>query len=142
MKSEDITADETIPPYSGSIKCVGHSFGSGSQPYIPILEVLPSNKVNFAACSREESLYQTVEVHNTSDTPTYFRFSPDVDQIFRVYPNAGLIAGKSFVVIVFEFTPKEFKAYNTTISCHLNHNTSNTLNFHVHGYASEPELSL
>lgn len=91
LKSEDITADETIPPYSGTIKCVGHSFGAGSQPYIPILEVYPSNKVFFAACSREESLYQTVEIHNTSDTPTYFRFSPDVEKIFSVYPNAGLI---------------------------------------------------
>lgn len=30
LKSEDITADETIPPYSGSIKTVGHSFGAGS----------------------------------------------------------------------------------------------------------------
>lgn len=30
LKSEDITADETIPPYSGFIGCVGHSFGSGS----------------------------------------------------------------------------------------------------------------
>lgn len=81
-------------------------------------------------------------MHNTSDTPTYFKFSPDVDKIFKVFPHAGLIEGKSFVVIVIEFAPKEFKAYNTTLSCHLNHNLSNNLNFHVHGYCSEAELAL
>lgn len=40
---EEITADETIPPYCGSITCVGHSFAEGSTPYIPILEAIPSN---------------------------------------------------------------------------------------------------
>lgn len=46
------------------------------------------------------------------------------------------------MVIVIEFVPKEFKAYDSVLTCHLNHNLSNVLKVKVHGYASEPELSL
>jgi hypothetical protein len=60
--SQDLIGDETVPPYSGTLRCVGHSFGMSSQPFIPILEFTPSNKIFFAACSLEDSLYQTVEI--------------------------------------------------------------------------------
>lgn len=111
-KTENFTADETIPPYYSLIRCVGHSFGDGSQPYIPILKLHPSDQVFFAACSREESLYQTVELHNLSDTPSYYKFSPDTTKTFRVFPSCGLVESKSFVILTIEFNPKEFKAYD------------------------------
>jgi hypothetical protein len=137
-----VSADETIPPYYSSIRCVGHSFGDGSQPYIPNLKAHPSEHVYFAACSREESLYQTIELHNLSDTPTYFRFNPDPSRTFRVYPIAGVVEGKGFCILIVEFAPKDFRAYEQTLHCHLNHSASNSLKLHVSGYCSEPSLSL
>jgi hypothetical protein len=38
----DFSSKEMIPTFSGSINCVGHSFGINSQPYIPIVELRPS----------------------------------------------------------------------------------------------------
>lgn len=156
--SIDLIGDETVPPYSGSIKCVGHSFNIHSQPFIPILEFSPSNKISFAACSLQDSLYQTVEIQNNvtsktkiyffqtqsylnqSDTPTYFKFLPDPTKTYKVYPNSGLVEGKSFFILTIEFRPTEYKAYNNHLTCNLNHNSSNTLSLYTHGYCSKPKL--
>lgn len=47
---EDYIADEIFPPFIGGISCVGHSFGPASLVFIPMVEMLPSNKVR---CSVE-----------------------------------------------------------------------------------------
>ncbi|KAL4426641.1 hypothetical protein ABPG74_018719 [Tetrahymena malaccensis] len=138
----DLIGDETVPPYSGSLRCVGHSFGINSQPFIPILEFSPSNKIYFSACSLEDSIYQTVEIKNNSDTPTYFKFLPDPSKTYRVYPNAGMVEGKSFFIVTIEFRPTEYKAYNNVLTCSLNNNSSTTLNLYTHGYCSKPKLHL
>ncbi|EGR30025.1 hypothetical protein IMG5_144000 [Ichthyophthirius multifiliis] len=137
-----LNQNETIPPYSSSIKCVGHSFGLNCQPFIPILQFNPSNKITFNACSLQESLYQTVELSNLSDTPTFFKFLPDLSKSYRIFPNVGIIQAKSFIILTIEFIPSEYKAYNNTLSCYLNHNASNILNLHLHGFCSKPKLSL
>lgn len=38
-------ADETFPPFSGSVSCVGHSFDPHSLVFIPMAELFPSNTV-------------------------------------------------------------------------------------------------
>ena len=96
----------------------------------------------FPACALQDSVYQTVELHNLGDTPAFFKFSPDVTKITRVHPNQGLILGKSFVILTLEFIPKEHKAYNINLTCHLNHNHSNSHHLSLHGYCSEPKLEL
>ncbi len=37
--------DEMVPSIEGSIFCIGHSFPEGSQPFIPILSLKPTNKI-------------------------------------------------------------------------------------------------
>ena len=49
--------EEMVPSLSGSIFCVGHSFSEGCQPFIPIMNVSPSNKVHFKPCALGESVY-------------------------------------------------------------------------------------
>ena len=138
----DFQTEETLPPFCVDLRCIGHSFGDGSQPFIPNVKPLPSDNVFFSACSKEESLYQTLELHNYNDTPTYFKFSPDPNKIFRVFPNVGLIEGKSFQIVLVEFLPTEFRAYDQVLNCYLNHNFSNPLKIAVHGFCSEPSLQL
>ena len=89
-----------------------------------------------------ESVYQTLELVNRTDTPTYFKFQKDMDQVFRVFPPNGIVEGKSFTIITFEFCPPLPKTYSQTLSCSLNHNMGNQLHIHLHGYSSEPKLSL
>lgn len=137
-----VLEDELQPPISGVVNCVGHSFSIVSQPFIPILDVLPSNRVIFQPCSIGESVYATVHLVNKTDTPTYFRFSPDVNRIFRAYPTCGLVEGKAFQVIIMEFSPSTAKIYAGSLSCSLNHNLSEQLTFKLLGYCCEPKLEL
>jgi hypothetical protein len=44
-KFEDALNEEVDPPLCLNIKCVGHSFAPGSQVFIPMVKVSPSNKV-------------------------------------------------------------------------------------------------
>jgi hypothetical protein len=131
-----------MPPLSGTIKCVGHSFGPSSMTFIPIMELRPSKSVIFAPCKPQESTYQTVELVNLSDTPTYFKITGDVHRIFRVYPKAGLIEGKSFAILTIEFTPTEYKLYNNLMVIHLNNSSGNPLQLHLSGMCSEPKIQL
>lgn len=116
-----------MPPLHGIVRCVGNSFGIPSSAYIPIMKLYPSKNIVFAPSKIGESKYQTVELINDSDTPTYFRVSPDANKIFRVFPKAGLIEGRSFQILTLEFTPKANKSYNSTIPIHLNGSNGNPL---------------
>ncbi len=68
-----------------------------------MVKVSPSNKVIFPPASVNESVYQTVQIVNTSDTPVYFKILGDTTKTFRAYPPVGLIGGKSFGLVCFEF---------------------------------------
>lgn len=72
-KYEDAMNEEIDPPTCLNLKLVGHSFPPGSQPFIPMVKVSPSHKVTFATTGPYESVYQTVQIVNTSDTPVYYK---------------------------------------------------------------------
>ena len=143
MKSKiSYIADELFPSLYASIRCVGHSFNSNSQPFIPMIDVNPNELVVFPPCTMNDSVYQCVELINKTDTPTYFKFSPDVNKVFRVFPTCGIIEGKSFCLIILEFNPKLPKTYSAKLTCSLNHYMGNLITIHVFGYCSEPKLNL
>ena len=138
----DLEAAEIMPPMHGVIRCAGNSFGIPSSAYIPIMKISPSKNVHFPPSKIEESTYQTVELINDSDTPTYFKVSHDSGKIFRVFPKAGLIEGKSFQILTIEFTPKTHKLYNTTLPIHLNGSNGNPLLLSLIGDCPEPKLRI
>ena len=137
-----VIEDEVQPPICGSVNCVGHSFSVLSQPFIPILDILPSNRIIFEPCTIGESVYASVYLVNKTDTPTYFRFTQDVNRVFRTFPLCGLIEGKSFQVVLFEFCPNAAKPFNLALHCSLNHNLSEQIAFKLFGYSCEPKLEL
>lgn len=57
---------------------------------------LSASKVALQACSPNESVYQTLQIMNTSDTPVQFRSLQDSTGTFKVFPQVGQIAGQSF----------------------------------------------
>ena len=87
---EDIESTEVLPPISGVIRCVGHSFGPSSLPFIPILKIQPP-KVTFKPCLRGHSIYDSVALTNGSDTPVYFKIGADPQRVFKAFPKIGLI---------------------------------------------------
>lgn len=59
-KFEEALNEELDPPTCLGIRLVGHSFPPGSQPFIPMVKLSPSNKITFPPAGVNESTYQTV----------------------------------------------------------------------------------
>ncbi len=95
---EDVESIEVFPPISGIVRCVGHSFGPSTLPFIPIIKILPP-KVIFKPCLRGHSVYDSIELTNQSDTPVFFKINPDPQRVFRAYPRMGLIESKGFSIV-------------------------------------------
>lgn len=141
-KYQESMTEELDPPMCMNLRLVGHSFPPGSQPFIPMIKISPQNKVFFPPCGPNESVYQTVQINNTSDTPVYFKILQDSTKTFRVFPQIGLIEGKSFQIVCMEFHPKTPRFYNFTAQCIFNHSSSNIQNIHLIGHCYQPALTL
>lgn len=124
-KYEDAINEDIDPPFCLNVRMVGHSFPPGSQPFIPMIKLNPQNEVKFPSCGPFESVYQTVQLMNTSDTPAYYRIMQDPTNTFKAYPHVGLIQGKSFGIVCFEFNPKTPRDYNFVAQYVFNHNPTN-----------------
>ena len=133
-KFEEALNEELDPPSSLNLRLVAHSFPPGSQPFIPMVKLAPSNKITFPPAGVNESVYQTVQIVNTSDTPAYYKILQDSTKTFRAFPPLGLIKGKSFSLVCFEFQPKQPRFYNFTAQCIFNHSASNIQSLHLVGH--------
>ena len=85
-KFEDAMNEDMDPPICLNTKFVGHSFPPGSQPFIPMIKVSPQNSITFPSCGPNESVYQTIQINNTSDTPVYYKIMQDTTQTFKAIP--------------------------------------------------------
>ncbi len=56
-KFEEALNEELDPPTCLNLRLVGHSFPPGSQPFIPMIKISPSNKIIFGAAGVNESVY-------------------------------------------------------------------------------------
>ena len=138
---EDIESTEVLPPIAGQLRCLGHSFNHSSLPFLPIMKLLPS-KVTFKPCLKGHSVYDSVELVNHSDTPIYYKFGPDPNKVFKSHPKMGLIEPKGFVVVALEFTPKDYKLYNSTVNISLNDLPGSGAKLNLVGICTEPQLFL
>jgi hypothetical protein len=95
--------EEMVPSFQGTVFCVGHSFSENCQPFIPIMSIESSNKVHFKPCALGETVYQSVEFINQTDTPSFFKFNSIQETAIRVFPPIGVVEAKSFKIILLEF---------------------------------------
>jgi len=56
-KFEDAMNEDIDPPICMSVRMVGHSFPPGSQPFIPMVQMNPTQNVVFPSCGPNESVY-------------------------------------------------------------------------------------
>jgi len=59
---------------SKTISVSGHSFPKGYELFIPLMEVFPSKNIHFKPCRIHETVYQTVVLLNSGDTPIHYDF--------------------------------------------------------------------
>ena len=141
-KWEDAQNEEIDPAICMNVRLVGHSFPPGSQPFIPMVKLNPNKNVVFPSCGPNESVYQTIQINNTSDTPVYYKILKDSTMTFQAYPSFGLVQGKSFGIVCFEFNPKSPRNYNFGAHLVYNHNPSNVQKVNLIGHCYEPALQI
>jgi len=123
-KYVDFNNEEIDPPLCLNVRLLGHSFAPGSQPFIPMIK-MSTSKLDFQPCSPDENVYQTVALSNSSDTPVMYKVLKDSSNTFQAFPNVGLIPGKSFALVAFEFSPKTDRFFNFAAQFIFNNSTAN-----------------
>ena len=140
-KYADWSQEEIDPPVCLNVRLSGHSFPPSSQPFIPMIK-MSNSKIAFAPCSPNESVYQTIQLNNTSDTPVQFNIMQDTSGTFKSYPPIGQIAGKSFQLICFEFNPRQSRFYNFQAQFLFNNSSQNMQQVLLQGYCYGPQVTL
>merc|ERR550532_1319018 len=103
---------------------------------------MSNTRIAFPPCSPNESVYQTVQLNNTSDTPVQYNIMQDTTGNFKSYPSIGQIAGKSFTLICFEFNPKTPRFYNFSAQFLFNNSSANMQQVLLQGYCYNPHVTL
>ena len=130
------------PPFCSYLSVVGHSFPPGNQLYIPMFDFVPKKEIFFPSTSINQPQYQTFKIINRSDTPLFYAFSPDPNQVFRVARKYGLIPANQFHLILIEFCPKETTTYRYPLRVILNHDASNVKHIVLNGFCVDPVIEI
>jgi len=130
------------PPILVKVFAVGHSFPPTTQIFIPIVDVIPKERLIFPPSTINQSMYQTIMIRNKSDTPLYYKFISDITNIFRVYPKCGLINPKCLNLICVEFCPKEVKSYDFPLQIVFNHDSKNMKKITLSGVCVDPFIQI
>ena len=130
------------PPFCTYLSVVGHSFPPGNQLYIPMFDFVPKKEIFFPSTSVNQPQYQIFKIKNRSDTPLFYAFSPDPNQVFRVARKYGLIPANQFHLILIEFCPKETTTYRYPLRVTLNHDVSNVKNIILNGFCVDPVIEV
>jgi hypothetical protein len=129
------------PPIAMNLRLSGHSFAPGSQPFIPMVK-LSSKELTFLPCNPGESVFRSLLIQNTSDTPVIYRAMQDSTGTFKSYPSLGLIRGKGFALICLEFSPKSVRNYSFNSQFLFNNSTSNIQQVQLQGTCYGPSITL
>lgn len=86
---------------------------------------MSQSKLGFSPCSPGESVFNTILLQNSSDTPVLYKAMQDSTHTFKAFPSLGLIPGQSFALVCLEFSPKSPRSYNFTSQFLFNNSTAN-----------------
>jgi hypothetical protein len=130
-----------MPPIEIGILCSGNSFSPDTQPFIPMIQVLPKNEIVFSPCAVGDTTYCSIQLVNKTDTPSYFKFDSDGGDVFDVFPKYGIVEGHRFKIIFFRFSPKEPELIEKVFHCRLN-NAIDVVRIKLTGYCCQPKLEI
>ena len=102
---------------------------------------ISQHNLDFKPCGPFESVYQTVTLSNSSDTPVIFKILQDSTHTFNAFPALGLIPGKSFALITYEFSPKTARFFNFASQVIFNNSSANLQSIHLQGCAYAPQIA-
>ncbi|GMF09788.1 unnamed protein product [Phytophthora lilii] len=137
-----VNVDTFTPPWSMVAKTYGNTFGSLTEQFLPKISFrLMKNKVHFPPCYLGDSVFQTIMIENTSDTPALFAFVEDPAEIFSCKPACGYIEAKSFHLVAIRFTPRNARKYSHFLQCIVNNARAKPEIIELTAICALPQLS-
>nr|CCA15071.1 conserved hypothetical protein [Albugo laibachii Nc14] len=152
------------PPWCISLKVCGNTFVSADSHYISQLvfhgprsgahatapQKLPNSsfsmssanhRVHFPPCYLSDSVFQTIMIENTGDTPALFQFSDDPTGCYECRPNCGYISSKSIHLVQIRFSPVQLGTNRGFVHCIVNYYESTRINIELIGVGAIPKLT-
>ena len=113
------------PPWCMTIPVFGHTFGAATSQFLPRISTsLVNNQVHFSPCYVGDSVYQTFQVCNDSDTPSTFKIEQEPTGVFTMKPTLGVVGPGDFVLIAVRFSPSAAGAARGRASLIMNNSAS------------------
>ena len=97
--------------------------------------------MHFPPCYVNDSVYQTFQVTNDSDTPSTFKVEQEPSGIFTIKPTVGVISPGDFILVAVKFTPKEAISYKTYANLVMNNSASEATKIEMIGYGNKINMS-
>lgn len=135
--------DSTLSPsWMFSIRTSGHTFLPHIEHYLPKTNInMSPPDIIFAPCYVGETVYQTTKVINEGETPLVFDIDiKNYSNIFKIYPEHGLIPAGEFQIFLFSFSPAEDIGYNTLAHVLFNREENYSVTYSIRGLGALPSV--
>ncbi|OWZ24517.1 putative membrane protein [Phytophthora megakarya] len=137
-----VNVDTFTPPWCMVVKACGNTFSSPTDQFLPKISFrLMKNKVQFPPCYLGDSVFQTIMIENSSDTPALFTFVEDPAEVFSCKPTCGYIEAKSFHLVAIRFTPRNVRKYSYFLQCVVNNAREKPEVLELSAICALPQLS-
>ncbi|KAJ3020998.1 hypothetical protein HKX48_009403 [Thoreauomyces humboldtii] len=156
MRNFRLVNQETFtPPWCLTPLVTGNTFTPGEDSFIPKID-FGGQRLDFPACHVDRSVYRTIRVSNTGDTPVQFAVLDGAGVLgqgggtpmasaggaaFTVKPRVGVLHRNESRLLVFRFSPSEQRIFEQTLKCAFNSSASNTHEFHMKGVGYFPHIN-
>lgn len=140
-----MTRCERLKTDRGVFLSSSNTFSPGEDTFLPKIN-FGALRLDFPSCHVDKTVYRTIRVSNTGDTPVKFAFM-DSGSLgggpgsigggtmlasrggppFSVKPRVGLLHKNESRLIVFRFSPGEQRIYEQALNCVFNSSAGNTL---------------
>ncbi|KAJ3105560.1 hypothetical protein HDU97_007902 [Phlyctochytrium planicorne] len=156
-----VNEDSFTPPWCLTPTVAGNTFPPGEDTFIPKIN-FGASRLDFPSCHVDRSVYRTVRVSNTGDTPVKFSFLEGATGVssnsalygigggtplateggapFSVKPRTGILHKNESKLIVFRFSPGEERVYEQALKCFFNSTLGNSHDLHVRGVGHIPQI--
>lgn len=130
------------PPWCLVVNVCGNTFASPTEQFLPKISFrLGKRQVHFPPCYLGETVFQTILMENSSDTPAMFEFVIDPSGTFKCKPQCGYIAEKSFHLVQIRFSPHAVKRYDYALGCIVNNARAKPEMLELTGICALPQLA-
>ncbi|KDO31856.1 hypothetical protein SPRG_03776 [Saprolegnia parasitica CBS 223.65] len=121
-----VNPETFTPPWCVVVHATGHTFTSTDSQFLSRVSFSTAKDglCAFPPAYIGDSVFQTVVLLNSSDTPAVFAMTQDPSRIFRAKPSCGLIPPNGFHLVQIRFSPTKSRRYSHALKTTVNHSTS------------------